>query len=244
MKLGPLEALRLEPGEVVQVEGRTGDWRVTRLDVDEQPSAVLEPVVVVRADEAPTDWRPGDSPAVVGAPFLRLLDLPPLPGAEDDGRPVVAAAADPWAPMAVHGGASVDALTPRATVERPATVGVLVEAVGRGVVGRWDEANALMVRVEGRAPESLKDAGVLSGGNALALETAAGWEVVQYRRADLIEGEVWRLSGLLRGQQGSEDASAAGAVVGAVVVFLERDRARAEVAAGERGLPRVWRAGC
>lgn len=243
VKLGPLEALRLEPGEVVQVEGRTGDWRVTRLDVDEQPSAVLEPVVLVRADEAPTDWRPGDGPAVVGAPFLRLLDLPPLPGAEDDGRPVVVVAAEPWTPMAVHGGASVEALTPRATVVRPATVGVLTEAVGRGVVGRWDEANAIMVRVEGRAPESLTAGGVLGGGNALALETAAGWEVVQYRRAELVGGEVWRLSGLLRGQQGSEEATAAGALAGAVVVFLERDMARAEVAPGERGLPRVWRAG-
>ncbi|MNX65064.1 hypothetical protein D3C86_961070 [compost metagenome] len=243
VKLGPLEALRLEPGEVVQVEGRAGDWRVTRLDVDEQPSAVLEPVVVVRVDEAPTDWRPGDGPAVVGAPFLRLLDLPPLPGAEEDGRPVVVVAAEPWTPMAVHGGASVEALTPRATVVRPATVGVLIEAVGRGVVGRWDEMNALMVRVEGRAPESLTAGGVLGGGNALALETAAGWEVVQYRRADLVGGEVWRLSGLLRGQQGSEEATETGALAGAVVVFLERDMARAEVAPGERGLPRLWRAG-
>ena len=243
VRLGPLEALRLEPGEVVQVEGRAGDWRVTRLDVDEQPSAVLEPVVIVRADEAPTDWRPGDGPAVVGAPFLRLLDLPPLPGAEGDGRPVVAVAADPWTPMTVHGGASTDALTPRVTVDRPATVGVLTEAIGRGVVGRWDEANVLMVRVEGRAPKSLTAGAVLDGGNALAVETAAGWEVVQYRRADLVGGEVWRLSGLLRGQQGSEEATAAGAVVGAVVVFLERDMTRAEVAAGERGLPRVWRAG-
>lgn len=189
------------------------------------------------------DWRPGDAPAVVGAPFLRLLDLPPLPGSEDDGRPVLAVAAEPWTRMTVHCGASVDALTPRATVDRPATVGVLVEAVGRGVVGRWDEANALIVRVEGRAPESLTAGGVLGGGNALAVETAAGWEVVQYRRADLVGAEVWRLSGLLRGQQGSEEACAAGALVGAVVVFLERDMARAEVAAGERGLPRVWRAG-
>lgn len=137
----------------------------------------------------------------------------------------------------------MEALTPRVTVVRPATVGVLTEAVGRGVVGRWDEANAIMVRVEGRAPESLTAGGVLGGGNAVAVETAAGWEVVQYRRAELVGGEVWRLSGLLRGQQGSEEATAAGGVVGAVVVFLERDMARADVAPGERGLPRVWRAG-
>ncbi|WP_312144783.1 glycoside hydrolase/phage tail family protein [Brevundimonas sp.] len=243
VKLGPLEALKLEPGDIVRVEERAGDWRVTRLDVDEQPSAVLEPVMVVRAEDEKTDWRSGDAPPAIGAPFLRLLDLPPLPGSGDDGRPVAVVAAEPWTPMRVHGGANAGALTPRATVERPATVGVLVEAVGRGVVGRWDETNAIMVRVEGRAPESLTAGAVLDGGNALALETAAGWELVQYRRAELVGGEVWRLSGLLRGQQGSEDASAAGAVVGAVVVFLERDMARAEVAADERGLPRVWRAG-
>ena len=243
VRLGPLEALRLEPGEIVRVEGRAGDWRVTRLDVDEQPSAVLEPVVVVRADEAPTDWRPGDGPAVIGAPFLRLLDLPPLPGAEEDVRPVVAVAADPWTPMVVHGGENAAVLTPRAMVERSATVGVLTEPIGRGVVARWDEANAIMTRIEGRAPESLEPKGVLGGGNSLVLETAAGWELVQYRRAELMGGGVWRLTGLLRGQQGSEAATAAGAAAGAVLVFLERDMPRADVAAAERGLSRVWRAG-
>lgn len=243
VRLGPLEALKLEPGDAVEVEGRPGEWRVARLDIDEQPRATLEPVVRETPGEARPDWRPGEGPAVVGAPFLRLLDLPPLPGAEADARPVAVVAAEPWRPMAVHGGQDATTLTPRATVLQPATVGVLTEALGRGVVGRWDEANAITVRVEGRAPESLTAGAVLDGGNALAVETAAGWEVVQYRHAELVGGEVWRLSGLLRGQQGSEAATAAGAVVGAVVVFLERDLPRVEMSASERGLPRLWRAG-
>ena len=243
MRLGPLEALKLEPGDTVEVEGRPGEWRVARLDIDEQPKATLEPVVREAPGEARPDWRPGEGPAVVGAPFLRLMDLPPLPGVEEDARPVAVVAAEPWRPMTVHGGQDATTLTPRATAQQPATVGVLTEAVGRGVIGRWDEANAITVRVEGRAPESLTTAGVLGGGSALALETAAGWEVVQYRRADLVGGEVWRLSGLLRGQQGSEAATAAGASLGAVVVFLDRDLPRVEMSASERGLPRVWRAG-
>ncbi len=123
LKLGPLEALRLEPGDVTAVEGRAGDWRVERLDWDETPSAVL------------------------------------------------------------------------------------------------------------------------SGANLLAVRSAGGWELVQFRRAELVGGDVWRLSGLLRGQQGTEEAAARGAEAEALVVVLERGMARAEVDAVERGLPRIWRAG-
>lgn len=246
-RLGPLEALRLEPGDVVEVEGRAGEWRAARLDWDEHPTATLEPVVRIASAEATPDWRPGEPPIVVGAPFLRLLDLPPIPGfgpgAEDDGRPVAVIAAEPWRPMTLHGGQDAATLTPRASVTQPATVGVLIEPLTRGVLGRWDETNAITVRIEGTAPQSLSAAAVLGGSNAVAVETAAGWEVVQYRRADLVGGEIWRLSGLLRGQQGSEAATAAGASVGALMVMLDRTLPRVDMSADERGLPRLWRAG-
>lgn len=118
-----------------------------------------------------------------------------------------------------------------------------IEAVGPGVRHRWDEANALVVRVEGVAPESAVEMAVLGGGNALAVETAVGWEIVQYRSAVLVGSGTWRLTGLLRGQQGTEVEMRAGAGAGAVVVFLDRDLARAEIGRGERGLPLVCRAG-
>lgn len=244
LKLGPLEALRLEPGDVAAVEGRAGDWRVERLDWDETPRAVLTPVVEAVVVDAPEDWRgDGGEATTAGAPFLMLLDLPPLPGEEGDGRPVVAASAEPWTPMALHGGASVDSLTLRAVVETPATVGTLTAPLRPGVVGRWDETGELSVRMEGQAPQSRAAEAVLSGANLLAVSSAEGWEMVQFRRAELVGGDVWRLSGLLRGQQGTEEAAARGAEAGALVVVLERGMARAEVDAAERGLPRIWRAG-
>ncbi|MEN5228927.1 baseplate multidomain protein megatron [Brevundimonas naejangsanensis] len=243
LKLGPLEALRLEPGDVTAVEGRAGDWRVERLDWDETPSAVLAPVVEVAVVDAPEDWRGEGGGATPGAPFLMLLDLPPLPGEEADGRPVVAAAAEPWTPMALHGGGSVDSLTQRTVVETPATVGTLTAALRPGVVGRWDETGVLTVRIEGQAPQSRAAEAVLSGANLLAVSGVDGWELVQFRRAELVGGDVWRLSGLLRGQQGTEGAASHGAEAGALVVVLERSMARAEVDAVERGLPRIWRAG-
>ncbi|MFN7619349.1 MAG: phage tail protein, partial [bacterium] len=237
---GPLQALALEPGDAVTVEGRSGDWRIMRLDRDETPSAVLEPVSVVRVGEDHGRPASGEASRISGAPFLRMMELPPLIGTEGDGRPIVVVASDPWRPMRVFAGVDATALTVRADVARPATVGVLVEALGAGVRHRWDTVNTLRVRIEGRAPESRSDAAVFAGGNAVAIETAAGWELVQFRSATLVGEGVWRLTGLLRGQQGTE---ALGAARGAVVVVLDQAPARVDSDRAERGLPLIWRAG-
>ena len=237
---GPVEALALEPGDTVTVEGRAGGWRVMRLDMDETPSAVLEPVPAVRVGE--DDGRPsaGEAPTPSGAPFFRIIELPPLTVSEADGRPIAVVAADPWRPIRVFAGPDAGSLTTRGHVAQPATVGVLVEALAASVRHRWDEAGSIRVRVEGRAPQSRSDAAVFAGGNAVAIEGAEGWELVQFRTATLVGDGVWRLSGLLRGQQGTV---AAGAPGGAVVVFLDQAPARVESLRAERGLPLVWRAG-
>ncbi|TPW06751.1 MAG: protein transfer agent (GTA) orfg15, like protein [bacterium] len=237
---GPVEALALEPGDTVTVEGRSGVWRVMRLDVDETPSALLEPVLAVRVGE--DDGRPsaGEAPKPSGAPFFRMIELPPLSGSEADGRPIAVAAADPWQPMRVFAGPDAGSLTARGDVAQPATVAVLAEALATGPRHRWDEVNAMLVRVEGRAPESRSDVGVFAGGNVVAVEGDSGWELVQFRTATLVGGGVWRLSGLLRGQQGTR---AAGVPVGAVVVFLDQAPVRVESPRAERGLSLVWRAG-
>ncbi|MDZ4372297.1 MAG: phage tail protein, partial [Phenylobacterium sp.] len=241
--LGPLEALRLEPGDVLRLEGRDGDWRVMRTAADETPSVVLEPVGERRTYEDEGGRSGGETPAVIGAPFVRIMDLPPLMGSEGDARPLVAAAAEPWRAMRLHAGPNAEALTARADMDSAATVGVLVEALGPGVRHRWEEANVVTVRVEGGAPESASEAAVLGGANAVAVETAAGWEVLQYRTATLVGADVWRLTGLLRGQQGTEVEMRVGAVEGAVVVFLDAALSRAEIGLNERGLPLVCRAG-
>lgn len=81
---------------------------------------------------------------------------------------------------------------------------------------------------------------MFAGGNAVAVEAAGEWELVQFRTATLIGDGVWRLAGLLRGQQGTE---ANGAASGATAVFLGPAPARAGSPRAERGLPLVWRAG-
>lgn len=240
--LGPLDVLRLEPGDAVTVEGRAGVWRIMRLEWDETPSATLEPVAGAGSADPEEDPRAPEPSARPGTPFLRLIAAPPLVGFEADDRPLAVVAADPWRPMRVSAGASLEALTARGDVAEPATVGTLVAPLAPGGRHRLDRTNAIVVRVEGRAPESRSRAAVLAGANTLMVETAAGWEIVQFLDAELIEGDVWRLSGLLRSQQGTEGEMAVGAPAGALVVLLDAAPARADSPSAERGLPLLWRA--
>ncbi|NBB64079.1 hypothetical protein GVN18_32965, partial [Pseudomonas sp. ODNR1LW] len=242
LALGPLEVLQMEPGDIVQLEGRGGGWRVMRVVADETPTALLEPVGVRRAEEDQGRIRMAEA-VVVGSPFVRILDLPPLPGDEEDARPLAAVAAAPWRPMRLHAGASTSVLVGRAEVEKPAMVGALVDALRPGVIHRWDDVNAIIVRVEGGEPQTVVDAAVLGGANMLAVETAAGWEVLQYRAAAMVGADTWRLTGLLRGQQGTDVEMRAGAPAGSVVVFLDQRPTRAEIGRSERGLPLACRVG-
>ena len=240
---GPLELLALEPGDTIRMAGDGRRWRVVRTDVAKTPACVLEPAETspVRvSDDAPTS-EPGASG--FGRPFFRMLDLPaPLTETGASGL-LAAVAAEPWRPMRVFAGPDAASLTARANIDQPATVGRLTATLRPGPRHRWDEINALEVSLEGRAPESLPPSAVLSGGNAVAVETPLGWEILQFRAAELIGGDVWRLSGLLRGQQGTEEATNAGAAAGAIVVFLGPALEPAVLSPSERGLPLVWRAG-
>lgn len=239
---GPLARLRLEPGDTVR-RPDGGLWRVLELaDRDDGPHARLEPLdppVAVAPPPPPVSDPPPATPD--GArPFLALLDLPPLPGTEADGRPLAAVARSPWRPMAVWAGADGESLTLRGRVETPATVGRLTAPLAAGPTGRWQESGGLELEIEGAAPESRSAARVLAGEGLLAVAVGDDWELLQYRRAELLGGGRWRLSGLLRGQLGTE-ARATGAPAGALVVVPETC-VRVAVRADERGLPRLWRA--
>ena len=240
--LGPLEALGLEPGDVVEVEGFAGEWRVGQLNWDEEPSAKLEPVVRLATVPTSTDWHPVEPPVTLVTPYVQMVEMG-LDEAGEAGWPLAVVAADPWVPMAVYGGVDVDDLSRRATVEQPATVGQLLGSLEAGVFGRWDWANEMMVTVEGLAPQSRSAVSVLSGRNRVLVEGRAGWELVQFRQAEMVMAGVWKLKGLLRGCTGTQGEALAGAVAGATVVLVDEALVPVEMRTGERGLGRLWRVG-
>jgi hypothetical protein len=175
-------------------------------------------------------------------PEAIVVDAPPLPGEEDDLRPLAFAFTEPWiGPVAFSAGADATDLTLRGQVKRPCAIGRLSSGLFPHVSGRWQEASVL-VALPGIALSSRSENAVLNGANAALVETEAGWELLQYREAELVGEETYRLGWLLRGQQGSDSAMAAGAAADSLILFLTGAETRLNVADWERGLGLEWRA--
>ena len=236
----PMSGLALEPGDGLRVDGGAL-WRVsdvTDVGMVRGLSLTADVDALARVRElAPGPVAP-PAPAF-GETDLVVIDGPGLPGEAEASGPLVAAWADPWpGEVRVLAGLGADAMRERAALTRPAVIGRLVEAVGAGPVGRWDRTNALRVYAPGGAFASLPEALVLGGGNAALLETDAGWELVQFASAEMVDVDTWSLGGLLRGQQGSVSAAAE---TGARMVLLDAAVVRASVSPAELGLDMDWR---
>ena len=166
-------------------------------------------------------------------PVLEILDLPLLPGAEDDDRPLVAAFALPW--LGAHEIFAGPTQSRRATVEIGAIIGELVWDLWPGPVDRWDEGNIVRILVYGGALGSVSRNDVLNGANAFAIEADGEWEIVQAARCDLVAPGLYELSDLLRGRQGSAHAMGAPHLAGARIVKLDHRLVRANVGGHEWG---------
>ncbi|MDO1558125.1 glycoside hydrolase/phage tail family protein [Brevundimonas sp. 2R-24] len=238
----PETMLRLEPGDVLAVDGLDGAWRVAALAQDEAPHLTLAPALAARRAVA-GDPSGGTATAVQGPPLLEVLDLPPLPGRAADDRPMAVVAAEPWRPFAVHAGVGPGELTRRGEVLTPARVGRLTRPLAGAGTALWDRASVLEVELEGAAPAGVGEAAALSGRGLIAVQALnGGWELLHFAEAALLEGGAWRLSVLLRGVSGTEEAAAEGAQAGALVVWLDEGLPRLEVSAHERGHAMLWRA--
>ncbi|WP_184717175.1 glycoside hydrolase/phage tail family protein [Caulobacter sp.] len=240
LHLAPSAALRLETGDRLTFDG--GAWRVARLDLDEQPRATLVPVLAVQGVGDAIDWTPSPPRDPAAPPVLHVLDLPSDGALTDDARPLVAAASEPWRPLDIHAGAGPSTLTVRARIAAPATVGETLNDLPPASPHRLDRTGSLTVRMEGRSLASAPLAAVLAGDNALAVRAPSGdCEVIAFQSAELIAPDVWRLTGLLRGQRDGV-VSAAVIPAGAAVVLLDEAVVPMAVAAFERGAPLVVRA--
>ena len=236
----PLAGMALEPGDRLRVDGGP-EWRVS----EAREAGALRALTLVRDTARVSPARNGGAaatpePAPVFAGIdLVVMDAPSLPGEAETG-PLVAAYASPWpGEVAVMAGPTADGLSERARLTRPAVIGRLMAGVEARPVGRWDRANAIELEAPGGEFASASAAAVLAGANAALLETAAGWELVQFAEAELVGPERWRLSGLLRGQGGRASGAAE---AGARFVLLDSAVVRAGLSTLEAGVALIWRA--
>ncbi|MDD7909135.1 glycoside hydrolase TIM-barrel-like domain-containing protein [Pseudovibrio exalbescens] len=197
---------RLTWGDALEVDAR---------QVSQEPKATSNGVPGL-------EKRTAFNGARVGPPTVVIADLPRFRDGADDGHPVIAVHGDPWpGPAQVYrssSGASYDFITEVAT---PATMGRLSAPLPAGPVWRWDTQSRLIVTELTGALQSADPMDVLSGANLCAVEVQHGeWELLQFQEAELIAVNTYQLTGLLRGQQGTEHLAQLGAPEGSGFLLL------------------------
>ncbi len=241
----PALVLRLETGDGVRFEGV--DYRLTAVGQDERPSLTLESQAAARAAVSADPSLSGVTGAVVTAPVMtqfRLMDLPCFGADESNVRPVLVAASDPFMGVDVYAGAGTASLRLRGRAERMAAIGWTLTALPPQRQHYLLKQAVVDIYLEGEPPMSRSLEEVLAGGNLVCVRADNGeWELLQYLDAEALGGSTYRLSGLIRGQWGSEQALAAGAGEGAEVVILPDGFARADMTSDELGVDRLWRSG-
>jgi len=243
----PMTEMAIRPGAVVRLAEADDEYLVT--EVEDGLKRTVQARRIRRLP--PTPWEP-DEPGkatgiVIGAskPLALFLDLPMTPGAETPHQQFrLAVRAKPWRSQVVLVSPEETGFEQRTTVTRRAIVGKLLEDLGGGFEGRIDRASSVRVELFDGELASVTALQMLNGANAAAIRSSSGaWEIIQFAEAAEVAASVWRLSSLLRGQLGTNDAMAAGATAGADFVLLDEAVQPAGLLASEAGLRLNWRVG-
>jgi len=191
--------------------------------------------------DAPARLRPFSAPGPVTPLFL---DLPLLTGEEVPHAPHIAVTADPWPGTAAVYASDEDADYRLNTLfAARSTVGLTETPLFPARSGLVDRGEGLFVRMRHGTLESVSEAALLNGANLCAIGdgTPGGWELFQFRDAELVAPETYILRHRLRGQLGTEGAGAW--PVGAILVRMDGVPQQIELTEAQRGQARHYRIG-
>ncbi|CAN5209803.1 glycoside hydrolase TIM-barrel-like domain-containing protein [soil metagenome] len=245
----PPSRIAYEPGDRLTAMLGT---RTISLRIEETGFALGSRVTARRHDAAA--YRPANAPprslmlpapAVFGVPAVSFLDLPLAGEGIRAEAPWIAAFARPWpgqlALLKREGPAS---FTLNRMIGARATMGTLLTALPVGPLGVFDRAVEIEVKLFAGALHTIDDAVLLAGGNAAAAGSEAeGWEILQFRDAELIAPDTYRLGWLLRGQSGSEPEMLSSRAAGSRFVLLDTAVVQPVVALNELETDITWRIG-
>ncbi len=245
----PLEHAYLQVGDQISIAsiGAQKIWQVSRIEEAEALTVEARAIERTGQSAAVATVRGSATPAIIQShkPFARLLDLPIMSGSDPLKASRVVAAADPWpGEMAVLASPINDGFSLRQLLGLNGSVGHLTAVLSGDVTARWDFQTQLSVKMLTGSLSSLPEELVLNGANLAAVRSSlGGWELLQFQSAELVATDTWTLSGLLRGQLGSELEMQAGANIDADFVLINQATPALEYSEAEIGIPLQWRVG-
>lgn len=246
----PLSRVDIQPGRtftLVKAEGLSEGYLIGR--VTEGSYLKVEATGYAEAALAPSGGvarplfsRPAPGSSVVDVVFLDLpLLLDPY---ADDWPGYVAAHADPW-PVGADLYRSRDEDTGfrfNASLRFRATVGETLTPLAWHRPFVWADGE-LEVEIWSGALVTRPEADVVDGLNAIAVEHPSGWEILQFRTAELIGARTYRLSGLVRGQRGTAPLMTSTLPAGARIVLLDTGVEQVNMRPSDLGTLFWWKYG-
>jgi len=204
----------LEPTDIIRFRGEY--WRIVAIRYDkiitldtvsyapwlyqysaDMPMADVEFEEVDRAEQVIAVYRPE----------VILVDLPsgwpaqPSSVTWPAGVPVMAAIGDPFPTDLI---AEDISQSWQVRLAKASAIGETRSVFESAASGVWIDSVAFELELFSGELESRSPVNVLAGANVLAVETELGWEVIQFKNAELIGVNRYKISGVLRGQAGSD----------------------------------------
>jgi hypothetical protein len=245
----PPSQLAAGAGDVIELPEAEGGARFRIDRVEQMGNAQRVDAVRIEPEsfrpiligDAPARLRPFSAPGPVTPLFL---DLPLMTGEEVPHAPHVAVTADPWPGTAAIYASDEDANYRLNTLMAArSTVGLTETPLFPACAGLVDRGAGLFVRMRHGTLESVSEAALLNGANLCAIGdgTPGGWELFQFRDAELVAPDSYILRHRLRGQLGTEGAGAW--PVGSILVRLDGVPQQIELNEAQRGQARHYRVG-
>lgn len=242
----PPSMARLGAGDVLRLCGES--FRIDRCE-----RAGLGLVEAVKTDQSifspvpdtyePVAHRPFSAPVPV---FSVFLDVPLITAQQLPTAPLIAVSAQPWPGSVAVWAADSDAGYELSTVvTSPSVLGKTLSPLFKKPAGRWSTSETLRVRLARGALAGASETSVLNGANLFAIGdgTSGRWEIAQFRDAELVSPGVYDLTGLLRGQFGSDALMPEVWPEGAVFVKLDKTITQLPMEEESRGLARHYKVG-
>ena len=246
----PLSHRGIGPGDLVRltVNEVQGIYRVDQAELGQ-----FQLITATRIEQSVYQPSPyydsitGLKPFVPPLPVLAVfLDLPLLTGDENPQAPRIAVAAEPWPGSVAVYSADQDAdYNLDHLLYQRSKIGQLLVTLASGPLGLIDHGRSLRIKIRNADLRSVSTTSLLAGKNTVAIGdgSAANWEVVQFQNAELIGKDEYQLSGLLRGQAGSDAAMPDVWPKGSMIVVLDGAQVQLNLKPSSRQIERNYRIG-
>ncbi len=222
----PASMLAVDPTDIfeITIDGETREYRVTDIGYEYFRTAKL-----TRTDRglyhrvsSPEQLEAIGDINIATPALVDMLDLPILTDATPPAAPWIAGFNDPWEKYSLFRSPTTSGYELDVVAETSADIGKVEVAVPAGPEDTWDVGSVFEVSFfSNYIPASLEDILVLNGANAAAVKAANGeWEIIQWANAELVSGTTYRLSRLLRGRLGTENAMNSGIPADSEFVIL------------------------